>query len=330
MTILITGGAGYVGSHTAYQVIASGYDVVVIDNLETGFQNALPENVRFYSGDIRDRALLDMIFEREDIQGVLHFAAYSQVGESMAFPLKYYNNNLSGTRILLECMLAHQVNNIVFSSSAAVYGEPKRLPIFEDAPLNPTSCYGETKLSMEKMIKWVSAAHGLHFVSLRYFNACGAKNDASIGESHCPETHLIPLILEVANGQRTHITVYGNDYPTYDGTCVRDYIHVCDLAQAHILALEYLLNGGANTVFNLGCGNGYSVKEVIQEARNITGHPIPAIVQNRRLGDPAVLIASSEKAASVLGWHPEQSDLNTIISSAWKWHQSHPNGFTRC
>ena len=327
MSILILGGAGYIGSHTALALVNAGRDVVVADNLETGFRAAVPEKARFYKGDIRDRAFCDALFEREQIDGVIHFAANSQVGESMTNPLKYYANNMGGTRVLLESMVAHGVGKIVFSSTAATYGEPERVPILETDATVPTNCYGETKLSMEKMMKWTSVAHGLRYVALRYFNACGAQPDASIGEAHNPETHLIPVILKVPNGQREKISIFGDDYPTPDGTCIRDYIHVCDLAQAHILALDYLLSGGENNVFNLGNGVGFSVKEVIEEARKVTGHAIPTEVLPRRAGDPAQLIASSEKAKMVLGWKPEFDDLHTLIQTAWDWHKAHPRGF---
>ncbi|WP_125115169.1 UDP-glucose 4-epimerase GalE [Agathobaculum sp. Marseille-P7918] len=327
MSILVLGGAGYIGSHTALALVKAGRDVVVADNLETGFRAAVPDAARFYEGDIRDRAFVDRLLEQENIDGVIHFAANSQVGESMVKPLKYYDNNLCGTKTLLESMVAHGVDKIVFSSTAATYGEPERVPILETDRTCPTNCYGETKLAMEHMMKWVSAAHGLHFVALRYFNACGAEPDASIGEAHNPETHLIPLILQVPQGKRSHISVFGKDYPTPDGTCIRDYIHVCDLAQAHILALDYLMQGGQNDVFNLGNGVGFSVLEVLEEARRVTGHPIPAKIEDRRAGDPAQLIASSDKAKTVLGWKPEYDSLQTIIETAWAWHQSHPTGY---
>lgn len=327
MAILVLGGAGYIGSHTVYELIDAGRDVVVADNLETGFRAAVHPKARFYEGDIRDRAFIDRVFDSEQIEGVIHFAANSQVGESMVKPLKYYDNNLCGTKTLLESMVAHGVDKIVFSSTAATYGEPERVPIMEDDRTCPTNCYGETKLAMEHMMKWTSIAHGLRFVALRYFNACGAHASGAIGEAHNPETHLIPLILQVPNGQREKIAIFGEDYPTSDGTCIRDYIHVSDLAQAHILALDYLLAGNDNNVFNLGNGVGFSVKEVIEETRRVTGHPIPAKVEPRRAGDPAQLIASSQKAKDVLGWKPKYDDLHTIIDTAWKWHQAHPHGF---
>lgn len=327
MAILVLGGAGYIGSHTVYELIAAGRDVVVADNLLTGFRAAVHPKARFYELDIRDQAALDKLFETEQIEGVIHFAASSQVGESMKDPLKYYDNNLYGTTVLLRSMVAHGVDKIVFSSTAATYGEPQRVPILENDPTVPTNCYGETKLSMEKMMRWTSQAHGLRYVALRYFNACGAHPSGAIGEAHDPETHLIPLILQVPNGTREKISIFGDDYPTPDGTCIRDYIHVTDLAQAHILALDYLMNGGENNVFNLGNGVGFSVKEVIDVARKVTGHAIPAEICPRRAGDPAQLVASSEKAKTVLGWKPQFADLETIVSTAWAWHQSHPHGY---
>ena len=329
MKILVLGGAGYIGSHTVYELIDSGTEVVVVDNLLTGFREAVHPKAKFYEGDIRDRAFIDSVFEKEEIDGVIHFAASSQVGESMTNPLKYYNNNLCGTEILLESMVAHGIDKIVFSSTAATYGEPESIPILETDRTLPTNCYGETKLSMEKMFQWTSLAHNLRFVSLRYFNACGAHPNGLIGEAHNPETHLIPLILQVPNHQREFISIYGNDYDTKDGTCVRDYIHVNDLAQAHILAMKYLSEGGKSDIFNLGNGVGFTVKEVIETARRITGHSIPAREEARRTGDPSTLIASSEKAKQVLGWKPNYDDLSTIISTAWKWHKSHPDGYLK-
>ena len=329
MAILVLGGAGYIGSHTVYELIDAGRDVVIADNLETGHIEAVHPKARFYQGDIRDRAFVDSVFDSEQIDGVIHFAANSLVGESMTNPLKYYDNNLCGTKVLLESMVAHGIDKIVFSSTAATYGEPERVPILETDRTEPTNCYGETKLSMEKMFKWTGLAHGLRFVSLRYFNACGAHGSGQIGEAHNPESHLIPLILQVPNGQREFISIFGDDYDTKDGTCIRDYIHVTDLAQAHILAMDYLMRGGESDIFNLGNGVGFTVKEVIDTARTVTGHPIPAKVTPRRAGDPAQLIASSEKARSVLGWNPQHADLEEIIASAWNWHKNHPNGFAK-
>lgn len=327
MAILVAGGAGYIGSHTVYELIEAGRDVVVADNLLTGFRAAVHPKARFYQADVRDRAAMDALFAREKIEGVIHFAASSQVGESMRLPLKYYDNNLWGTTCLLDAMTAHGVDKIVFSSSAAVYGEPEHIPIDEGDPTSPTNCYGETKLAMERLMSWVSRAHGLRYTALRYFNACGAHPSATIGEAHDPETHLIPLILQVPNGKREKISVFGGDYPTRDGTCVRDYIHVCDLAKAHVLALDYLLAGGKNDVFNLGNGVGFTVREVIDVARAVTGHPIPAELCPRREGDPAQLVASSEKAKTVLGWRPQFDALETIVATAWDWHKTHPNGY---
>lgn len=327
MSILVLGGAGYIGSHTVYELIDAGKEVVIADNLETGHIEAVHPKAKFYQGDIRDRAFVDSVFDNEHIDGVIHFAANSLVGESMTNPLKYYDNNLCGTKVLLESMVAHGIDKIVFSSTAATYGEPERVPIMETDRTEPTNCYGETKLSMEKMFKWTGLAHGLRFVSLRYFNACGAHVSGKIGEAHNPESHLIPLILQVPNGKRDFISIFGDDYATKDGTCIRDYIHVTDLAQAHILAMDYLMNGGESNIFNLGNGVGFTVKEVIDTAREVTGHPIPAKITPRRAGDPAQLIASSEKARSVLGWHPEHADLREIIETAWNWHKNHPNGF---
>lgn len=329
MTVLVLGGAGYIGSHTVYALIEKGEDVVIIDNLETGHIEAVHPKARFYKGDIRDRAFVDSVLDKEKIDAVIHFAANSLVGESMTNPLKYYDNNVNGTKVLLQSMVAHGLNKIVFSSTAATYGEPERVPILETDRTEPTNAYGETKLSMEKMFKWTDRAHGLKYVSLRYFNACGAHISGQIGEAHKPETHLIPLILQVPLGQREAINIFGSDYPTKDGTCIRDYIHVTDLAQAHILAVDYLMKGNDSNIFNLGNGVGFTVNEVIETARKVTGHPIPAVMAERRAGDPAQLIASSEKAKTILGWKPEHADLEEIIATAWKWHSTHPNGYAK-
>ena len=330
MAILVTGGAGYIGSHTVYALLERDptCEVIVADNLSTGHRGALHPKARFYELDIRDRAALDDLFAREEIEGVIHFAADSQVGESMEHPLRYYENNLGGTLTLLQAMTAAGVEVIVFSSTAAVYGEPRGVPIRETDPTEPTNCYGETKLAMERMMDWTSRAHGTRYVALRYFNAAGAHPSGAIGEAHNPETHLVPVVLQVPNGKRDQVSIFGDDYPTRDGTCVRDYIHVTDLAEAHILALDYLLTGGENAVFNLGNGTGFTVREVIDIARHVTGHPIPAAMAARRPGDPAQLVASSESARTVLGWKPQYADLETIVASAWNWHKTHPNGFT--
>lgn len=328
MKILVLGGAGYIGSHTVYELTDAGEDVVIIDNLETGYKEAVHPKAKFYQGDLRDRAFVDSVLDQETgIDAVIHFAANSLVGESMTNPLKYYDNNLCGTKTMLESMVAHGIDKIVFSSTAATYGEPEKTPILETDRTEPTNTYGETKLSMEKMFKWVGRAHGLRFVSLRYFNACGAHKSGEIGEAHNPETHLIPLILQVPNGKREAISIFGTDYPTKDGTCVRDYIHVTDLAQAHILAVKYLMEGNESDIFNLGNGIGFTVKEVIETAKEVTQKPIKAVEEGRRAGDPAVLIASSEKVKKVLGWKPEHADLHEIIESAWRWHSTHPEGY---
>ncbi len=329
MSVLVLGGAGYIGSHTALELIRAGESVVIADNLVTGHMEAIPEGAVFYQGDLHDSQFLDSIFEHEKIDAVIHFAAYSLVGESTVNPLKYYDNNLCGTKVLLDSMVRHHIDKIVFSSTAATYGEPENIPILESDRTLPTNPYGETKLAMEKMFYWTSKAHDLRYVSLRYFNACGADKSGSIGEAHNPESHLIPLILQVPNGKREHVSIYGTDYDTPDGTCIRDYIHVTDLAQAHILAVKYLRNGGTSDIFNLGNGLGYSVREVIEAARRVTEHPIPAIETPRRTGDPARLVASSEKAKEILGWNPVHADIEEIITDAWNWHKYHPNGFEK-
>lgn len=329
MAILVLGGAGYIGSHTALELVKSGRDVVIADSLVTGYKKAIPEKARFYQGDIRDFEFLDNLFQQEKIDAVIHFAAYSLVGESVANPLKYYGNNLYGTKILLEAMVKNNIDKIVFSSTAATYGEPENIPILESDRTCPTNPYGETKLAVEKMFKWVAEAHGLRYVSMSYFNACGADENGIIGEAHNPESHLIPIILQVPNGKRETISIYGTDYDTPDGTCIRDYIHVTDLAQAHILAVKYLYNGGKSDIFNLGNGVDYSVREVIETARKVTGRPIPVTETSRRAGDPARLVASSEKAKRILGWKPVHNCLEEIIASAWNWHKKHPNGYDK-
>lgn len=327
MTVLVLGGAGYIGSHAVDQLVDRGYQVAVVDNLQTGHQESIPENVHFYEGDIRDKAFLSQVFEKETIEGVMHFAANSQVGESMREPLLYFNNNVQGTQVTLEVMQQYGVKNIVFSSSAATYGEPTEIPIMETAETHPESPYGETKLMMEKMLKWCDQAYGMRFVALRYFNVAGAKWNGSIGEDHDPETHLVPLILQTALGQREELAIFGDDYATPDGTCIRDYVHVVDLIDAHILALEYLKAGNESNIFNLGSSTGFSVKEMVETARQVTGKEIPAKVEPRRAGDPSTLIASSKKAQTILGWNPKFPDVKDIISSAWQWHESHPTGY---
>ena len=327
MSILVLGGAGYIGSHAVDQLVNKGYEVVVVDNLLTGHEQAIHPKAVFYKGDVRDKEFLTTVFDKEGIDGVMHFAASSLVGESVEKPLMYFNNNVYGMQILLEVMQEHDVKHIVFSSTAATYGEPTESPITEQTPTNPKNPYGESKLAMEKMMKWCDGAYGMKYVALRYFNVAGAKRDASIGEDHTPESHLVPIILQVALGQRESLAIFGDDYATPDGTCIRDYVHVEDLIAAHILALEYLTAGNDSNVCNLGSNNGYSVKEMLDAAREVTGKEIAAKVAPRRAGDPASLVASSEKAKTVLGWEPEYTDVKKIIETAWNWHVSHPNGY---
>ena len=326
MAIMVTGGAGYIGSHTVAELLAKGEEVVIVDNLQQGHREAVLGG-KLYVGDIRDADFLDTVFRENDIDAVIHFAASSLVGESMQLPGKYYHNNVYGTLCLLEKMNEYGVKKIVFSSTAATYGEPENVPILETDRTLPTNAYGETKLAMEKMMRWFDTAHGIKYVSLRYFNAAGAHESGRIGEDHSPETHLVPIILQVALGKRAHISIFGDDYATPDGTCIRDYIHVTDLADAHILAVEKLRAGGDSSVYNLGNGKGFSVKEVIDIAREVTGHAIPAVVEARRAGDPAVLVASSERGRTELGWQPKRDSLKQIIASAWAWHQANPDGY---
>ncbi|ERL63649.1 UDP-glucose 4-epimerase GalE [Schleiferilactobacillus shenzhenensis] len=327
MTVLVLGGAGYIGSHTVDRLVEKGYDVAVVDNLITGHAKAINPKARFYQGDVRDKLFMREVFDKEDIDTVIHFAAFSVVPESMSNPLKYFDNNTYGMTALLEVMRDAGVKRIVFSSTAATYGEPKQVPIKETDPQIPTNPYGESKLSMEKIIHWADVAYGIKFVALRYFNVAGAKADGSIGEDHHPETHLIPIILQVAQGKRDKLTIFGGDYPTDDGTNIRDYVHVMDLADAHILAMEYLKKGNDSTAFNLGSSHGFSNKEIVDAARKATGKPIPAEIGPRRAGDPAVLVASSEKAKKILGWTPKYDDMEKIIATAWHWDETHPNGY---
>mgnify|MGYP001347246015 CR=1 FL=1 len=327
MSILVLGGAGYIGSHMVYRLMEKGYEVCVIDNLQTGHRKAVHPDAKFYVGDLRNRDFVKQVLKKEKIEGVIHFAANSLVGESMIDPLKYYDNNVYGTQILLEAMKESGIRHIVFSSTAATYGEPDEIPLTETSRTDPTNTYGETKLAMEKMMKWCERAFGLKYVALRYFNVAGARPTGEIGEDHRPETHLIPIVLQTALGKREAITIYGDDYPTKDGTCIRDYIHVEDLVDAHLLALDYLRDGGKSDIFNLGSNHGFSVKEIIEMAKRVTGKDIPAKVGDRRPGDPSVLIASSEKAKRILGWKPERTHIETIILDAWNWHSKHPDGF---
>ncbi|AYM02533.1 UDP-glucose 4-epimerase GalE [Levilactobacillus brevis] len=327
MTVLVLGGAGYIGSHAVDRLVQKGYDVAVVDNLVTGHRAAVNKKARFYEGDVRDQKFLNDVFDKEDIEGVIHFAAFSVVPESMEKPLKYFDNNTAGMVSLLEVMNKHNVKRIVFSSTAATYGEPKQIPIKETDPQIPTNPYGESKLMMEKIMHWSDQAYGIKFVALRYFNVAGAKEDGSIGEDHHPETHLVPIILQVAAGERKELSIFGDDYPTKDGTNVRDYVHVVDLADAHILALEYLKAGHDSDAFNLGSSTGFSNKEMLEAARKVTGKEIPAKMAPRRAGDPSTLIAASDKAREVLNWQPQFDNVEDIIRTAWNWKQTHPQGY---
>ena len=328
MAILVCGGAGYIGSHMVAELLAQNKEVIILDNFEKGHEDAILGG-KIYKGDLRDKNILDKIFTENHVEAVIDFAAYSLVGESMVEPLKYFNNNVSGTINLLEAMKKYGVKYIVFSSTAATYGEPENTPILENGKTIPTNAYGESKLLVEKILKWCDTCYGIKFTVLRYFNAAGAHINGKIGEDHSPETHLIPLILQVALNKRDEIMIFGDDYKTKDGTCVRDYIHVSDLASAHLLALNRLIDGGESRIYNLGNGTGFTVKEVIEVARKVTNHPIPAKIAPRRAGDPAILIASSDKAISELNWKPKFNSLETIIETAWKWHSSHIDGYSK-
>lgn len=327
MNVLVIGGAGYIGSHAVNKLIKRGYSVSVLDNLVTGHRDAVDQSATFYLGDIRDKAMLNQIIQEEQIEAIFHFAASSLVGESVEKPLKYFNNNVVGMEVLLEAMQENNVKKIIFSSTAAVYGDVQASLITEDEPKAPTSPYGESKLMMENMIKWCDLAHGIKFVSLRYFNVAGALSSGEIGEDHDPETHLIPIVLQTALGQRDAMTIFGDDYNTPDGTCIRDYVHVEDLIQAHILALEYLNTNTESQIFNLGSSTGYSVKEIVEASRKVTGKEIPVKIGERRAGDPAKLVAASEKAREILGWKPAYETIEGIIQTAWDWHEANPEGY---
>ncbi len=327
MNILVTGGAGYIGSHVTEELQKAGFTPVVYDNLSTGHAAAVPEDVQLVEGDIHDVACARHIMEQYAIDAVIHFAASSLVGESMENPAKYYFNNVEGSLHLLEAMRGAGVDRIVFSSTAAVYGEPQSVPIREDSLLQPTNVYGRSKLVIEGMLADYAMAYDMRYVSLRYFNAAGASPSRDIGEDHAPESHLIPLILKTAQGVRKRVAIFGTDYPTADGTCVRDYIHVCDLATAHVLAVRHLLRGGASRVYNLGSENGFSVRQIIDCAKRVTAVDFPVSEEARRAGDPAVLIASSEKIRAELGWAPVHSQVEEIIATAWRWHRRHPQGY---
>ena len=324
--ILVVGGAGYIGSYMCKYLSKNGYNPVVLDNLIYGHREAVKWGP-FIKGSMDDSTLLDQIFSEYQIAAVMHFAAFCYVGESVSQPAIYYRNNVANTLNLLAAMIKRGVSRFIFSSSCATYGEPVEIPITENHTQNPINPYGRSKLMVEQILEDFSNAYELMYVSLRYFNAAGADPDGELGEDHTPETHLIPLVLETALGKRETINIFGDDYPTEDGTCIRDYIHIDDLAQAHLLALERLLNGLPCGCFNLGNGSGHSVMQLIKTARKVTGKTIPSKVVDRRPGDPAVLIGSSEKAIKALGWHPEFPELETIIETAWKWHKNHPNGY---
>lgn len=328
MSVLVLGGAGYIGSHTVDRLVDQGQDVVVVDSLVTGHRAAINDKAKFYQGDLADQDFMRKVFtENPEIDAVIHFAAYSLVAESMKKPLKYFDNNTAGMIKLLEVMNEFDIKNIVFSSTAATYGIPEKMPIMESDPQDPINPYGESKLMMEKIMRWADEAYGTKFVALRYFNVAGAKLDGSIGEDHGPETHLIPIVLQVAQGKRDKLQIFGDDYNTPDGTNVRDYVHPFDLADAHILAVDYLRKGNESNAFNLGSSTGFSNLEIVEAARKVTGKEIPAEIAPRRGGDPDSLIASSDKAREILGWKPQFDNIERIIETAWAWHSSHPNGY---
>ena len=324
MRVLVTGGAGYIGSVVADHLLRAGHTVTVLDNLIMGWREAVPPQAEFVQADTGDESALDQVFTNHRFDAVLHFAALIEAGESVKVPEQFFDNNSARTLTLLRVMLKHNVSRFVFSSTAAVYGEPQGVPIVEEHPLSPTNAYGESKLIVEQMLSWLHRAHGLRYARLRYFNAAGAT--VARGEAHRTESHLIPLILQVPLGQREVVSIFGTDYPTKDGTCIRDYIHVDDLAAAHLLALHGL-ETHEQLICNLGSGEGFSVREIVDLARKVTGHEIPVRECPRRAGDPAVLVASSDKIRRVLGWNPQYSDVESIIASAWRWHRSHPNGY---
>jgi len=328
MKILVCGGAGYIGSHAVVELLEAGHEVIVFDNLEKGHRAAILGDALFIQGDLRDPAALDRVFAAHKIDAVMHFAAYSLVGESVTQPDKYYDNNVGGSYNLLQAMRRAGVDKIVFSSTAATYGEPERVPITEDQRTRPTSPYGETKLAVEQMLGWYDRAYGIKSMCLRYFNVAGAHESGRIGEDHQPETHLIPIVLSVALGKRDCIQIFGNDYDTPDGTCIRDYIHVTDLADAHVLALNKLFEPNAESkIYNLGYGHGFSNLEILEAARRVTGINIKAERADRRPGDPSILIASPRAIMEDLGFQPRYDDLDKIIASAWAFHQNHPNGY---
>ncbi|QNQ82709.1 UDP-glucose 4-epimerase GalE [Lactobacillus sp. PV037] len=327
MRILVIGGAGYIGSHAVRKLIENGDDVVVLDALYTGHKKAVDKRATFYQGDIEDTFLVNKILREEKIDAVMHFAAYSLVGESVQNPLKYYDNNVTGMISLLQAMQDAGVKHLVFSSSAATYGIPKKLPITEDTPLDPINPYGETKMMMEKIMHWADKANGIKSIALRYFNVAGAASDGTIGEDHGPESHLVPNILKSALAGDGNFTIFGDDYDTKDGTNVRDYVQVEDLIDAHILALQHLIKTNKSDIFNLGTAQGYSNLEILESAKKVTGIDIPYKIGPRRGGDPDSLVADSTKARTILGWKPKHENVDEVIATAWKWHQTHPNGY---
>jgi len=326
MRVLVTGGAGYIGSIVSAELLRAGHQVIVYDDLSHGHRRALPKGAEVIIGEVGEREALGRAFQQHRPEAVMHFAALIEAGESMRFPERYFRNNTASSLTLLECMLQHDCKRLVFSSTAALYGNPERTPIQEDAPLVPTNAYGESKLLVERMLAWFHRIHGLRYASLRYFNAAGGAG--ALGEDHQPESHLIPLVLQVAQGKRPSISIYGTDYATPDGTCIRDYVHVLDLASAHVLALNALATRD-QLIYNLGNGRGFSVRQVVEVARKVTGHVIAAEDAPRRPGDPAVLVASSEKICRELGWQPRYPELEQIVASAWEWRRKHPNGYDK-
>ncbi|BDR57829.1 UDP-glucose 4-epimerase GalE [Xylocopilactobacillus apicola] len=327
MSLLVLGGAGYIGSHMVDLLVQKNERVVVVDNLSRGHRAAVNDKAVFYQGDVRDEEFMNRVFSEEDIEAVFHFCAYIQIPESLKKPNDYFDNNVGGLITLIEVMAKHHTSKLIFSSSAAVYGNPEIVPIKEDSAKNPINPYGLTKLMMEQMMAWNGPAYDINWIAFRYFNVAGAKADGSIGEDHRPESHLIPLVLQAATGERDHVDICGEDYNTPDGTNIRDYVHVVDLVEAHYLGLEYLRNGGKSDAFNLGSKKGYSVKEIVEATREVTGKPIPAVSAPRRGGDPDSLVADSSKVRSVLHWAPKYDDINEIIASAWNWVQKHPEGY---
>jgi len=328
MAVLVVGGAGYIGSHMVATLVESGVETVVLDNLVKGHKKAVWPGAKFYEGNMQDSILLDKIFTENCVTAVVHFAAYIEVAESMKDPAIYYNNNVASTLVLLQAMLKYNVKNIIFSSTAATYGMPDVVPVTEESPVLPINPYGESKLAVEKMLKWFDQAYDMKYVTFRYFNVAGAHESGKIGEDHNPETHLIPIVLQAARGKRDALDIYGSDYPTPDGTCIRDYVHVMDLVDAHILGLKRLEAGKDSATYNLSSGNGFSNKEIVEAAKKITGIDFPVNIRERRPGDPPTLVASSAKAKAELGWNPLRTNIENIISTAWAWHTRNPEGYS--